>query len=80
MKGLFKFIGVVIALAIIIALALAILDMTSYAHNPDNATAYAFITSVRNLFPENWIQTWDGWRATFLNWLTDVLDLAKTAS
>ncbi len=77
MKGLFRFLCTLVVIVVVIALALVILDMTKFAHDPENATANAIITGARNLFPESWIQTYDDWRASFLNWLSNVLDLAK---
>ena len=78
MKSLFKFLGVVIAIVIMIALVLVIFDMTAYAHNPENTTVNAIITSIRNMFPDNWIHVYDGWRARFLVWLNDVFKPAQT--
>ncbi|MDO4572377.1 MAG: hypothetical protein Q4C13_03335 [Clostridia bacterium] len=78
MKSLIRFISTVIAIAIVLALALLILDFTAYAHKPENATAYAVVTGVRNLFPEDSVAVYDLWRARLIGWFQDVLNLAES--
>lgn len=78
MKGLLRFICTLIVIVIVIALALAIFDLTDYAHDPENATANAIVNGVRNLFPADWVNVYDGWRAQFLSWLSDVLNFAES--
>ena len=80
MKGFLRFLVALLAILIVVALALVILDLTSYAHNPDNATAYAVDSGVRSLFPVAWLTRYDGWRASFLVWLSNVLDFAREAA
>lgn len=72
MRGLIKFIAALIALVVIVALVLVIFDMTDYARDPEHTTASAILTSVRNLFPASWVENYDLWRATFLEWFNDV--------
>lgn len=77
MKGLLKFIAVLIILALILALALVIFDMTGYPRDPEHTTANAFLTSVRNLFPASWVEGYDVWRGHFLQWFGRTFNTAN---
>jgi len=60
--GLFRFIGTMLALAVVVVLVLAILDSTAYAHDPNHATVYAVLQSVRNAVPEDTLAVYDFYR------------------
>ena len=77
MKGLLRFISTLVVIAIVVALALLILDLTDYAHDPANATAYAVDSGVRSLFSVEWLERYDVWRLKIVNWFNDVLGFAR---
>lgn len=70
--SLLKFILTLILLAAALVLAIAILDSTAYAHNPDNATAYAIIGSIRNAIPPDALTAYDAARENALRFLADL--------
>lgn len=57
--GLMRFIGSLLALSVVLALALVALDCTAYAHDPSHATIYAIVQSVRNAIPANVLAVYD---------------------
>ena len=70
--SLLKFILTLVLLAAALLLAVAILDSTAYAHNPDNATAYAIIGSIRNAVNPDALAAYDAARESTLRFLTDL--------
>jgi len=57
--GIFRFIGTLLLVALVLAVLLIALDCTNYAHNPDHSTAYAIIESVRNSIPADALAAYD---------------------
>ena len=72
MKGLLRFLAAILCLVIIIALALVVFDISLHAKNADTAANNPILMSIRNLFPETWLNDYDGWRAQMLRWLRRV--------
>lgn len=62
LAGLFRFIGTMLVLAVVVVLVLAILDSTAYAHDPNHATIYAVLQSIRNAVPEDALAVYDFYR------------------
>lgn len=60
--GLLRFIGTMLVLAAVLVLVFAALDSTLYAHDPDHASLYAVLQSVRNAVPQNTLSVYDSYR------------------
>ena len=80
MKALLKLIAAIITIAIIVTLALVIFDLTGYPRDPAHTTASAILTSIRNLFPANWVENYDLWRARFLTWFGQTFGPSRTGA
>jgi len=72
--GVFRFIGTLLVLALILLIALVILDSTPYAHNPNNATAYAILSSIRNAIPAGALAKYEVVRSNVFNFVAGVLE------
>ena len=69
MKGFLRFLASILCLVVIIVVALVVFDISLYAKNADTAAKNPILMSIRNLFPETWLNGYDGWRAQTLRWL-----------
>jgi hypothetical protein len=62
LAGLLRFLCTIIALAVVLIVALAVLDSTAYAHDPAHTTVYAVLQSVRNAVPSDALAVYDFYR------------------
>jgi len=68
--GLFHFIGTLLILALVVLLALIVLDCTPYASDPNHPTIYAIVTSVRNAIPSGALLEYEQLKAKALSYLS----------
>jgi hypothetical protein len=68
--GLFRFIGTLLLLAVVVLLALAVLDCTPYANDPNHPTIYAIVTSIRNAIPSSALMQYESIKAKALGYLS----------
>ncbi|HWP21882.1 MAG TPA: hypothetical protein VN417_03980 [Candidatus Cryosericum sp.] len=73
--GLLRFVFTLVILCVVLAVAIAILDSTAYAHDPANASVYAILSSIRNAVPPNALAVYDSVREKALS----ALKIAFTA-
>jgi hypothetical protein len=70
--SLLRFLFTLVLLAAALLLAIAILDSTAYAHDPDHASVYAVIGSIRNAVPSDILAKYDAARESALRFLNDI--------
>lgn len=68
--GLFHFLGTLIVLAVVVLLALIVLDCTPYASDPNHPTIYAIVTSVRNAIPSSALLQYELFKAKAFSFLS----------
>lgn len=72
--GLFRFIGTLILLAVVVLMALVVLDCTPYASDPNHPTIYAIVASVRNAIPSDALLQYEIWKAKAFSFLSVVFN------
>ncbi len=68
--GLFHFIGTLLILAVVVLMALIVLDCTPYASDPNHPTIYAIVTSVRNAIPADALLEYEQLKAKAFSYLS----------
>ncbi len=68
--GLFRFIGTLIILTVVVLMVLVVLDCTPYASDPNHPTIYAIVTSVRNAIPAGALLEYEQLKAKAFSYLS----------